>query len=158
MFPRRLSAIVTLYVVTSFAAANTQESWTPEQRQILNATERLSAATAPGGAGAEAYASVLHEDFSRWALGGAKVHDRQSWVEGVGEWFDDGWRVSDRKVDYLEITIRGHIAFSRRIVTETYQGPNNENNSATAALAEVWIRENDKWYLLRVDAHPMDND
>ena len=61
---------------------------------------------------------------------------KQEWVEGVRGWFDDGWRVSDRQAEVLEITIEGPVAYSRRVVTETYIGPDGETSPpATAALA-----------------------
>ena len=124
--------------------------------QVLEAMEQLSAATAPGGAGADAYGAVLAEEFSRWTIGSNKTSGKTDWVEGVREWFDDGWRVSDRKTQILEIRMRDDTAYIRRIVTESYTGPENEQSVSTAALAEVWVRGNDDWLLLFVNVHPMD--
>ena len=130
--------------------------WTPDQREILEAMARLSATTAPDGAGAEAYADVLADDFTRWTLGSDVIDDKKSWVEGVGEWFDDGWRVVDRKVRILGITIDGSRAFVRRIVHETYEGPEGDRSSSRAALAELWVRDGNAWLLYRVDADVLD--
>ncbi len=124
--------------------------------QVLEAMEQLSAATAPGGAGADAYGAVLAEEFSRWTIGSNETSGKADWVEGVREWFDDGWRVSDRKTQILEIRMRDETAYIRRIVTESYTGPENEQSVSTAALAEVWVRGNEGWLLLFVNVHPMD--
>ena len=131
--------------------------WSAEQREILDAIARLSAATAPGGGGADDYAMMLTDDFSRWTIGSDVVNGKPDWVEGVREWFDDGWRVAERQVEGLDITVRGNIAFTRRIVTEAFVGPDGERPApGTAALAEVWVREDAQWQLLRVDARPLD--
>jgi hypothetical protein len=139
------------------SAASSEESWSKEQRQVLAAMQRLSASTAPGGAGPDAYAAVLADGFSRWTVGSDVINDKKTWVEGVREWFDDGWRVSDRKTRNLEIQVGEDQTFVRRIVTETYLGPDKETSSSSAALAEVWVRGSDGWLLLRADVHPMGN-
>ena len=131
--------------------------WSPGQRQILDAIARLSASTAPGGGGADDYATMLTEDFSRWTIGSDALIGKQEWVDGIRGWFDDGWRVSGRQAEVLEMTIEGGTAFSRRIVTETYTGPDGETSPpATAALAEVWRRDGEGWRLQRVTVHSIE--
>lgn len=144
-----------LFLNSQFSWA--QDAWSPEQMQVLEAMEQLSAATAPGGAGADAYGEVLAEDFSRWTVGSTDTTSKNDWVEGVREWFDDGWRVSDREIQILEILMREDTAYIRRIVTETYAGPDEEQSVSTAALAEVWVRGQNGWLLLYVNVHPMDS-
>ena len=130
--------------------------WSPRQREILDAIARLSASTAPGGGGADDYAPMLTEDFSRWTIGSDVLNGKEDWVEGVRSWFDDGWRVSDRQVEVLEITVEGDTAFSRRIVSETYAASDGEiSPPAKAALAEVWRRDGEGWRLKRVTVHPI---
>jgi hypothetical protein len=136
--------------------ASARESLTSDELEVLAAIERLSAATAPGGGGAREYGAVLAEAFSRWTVGSTEIATKEEWVEGIREWFDDGWRVSDRRARRLELRVRGDYAFSRRIVEETYTGPGNERTSSTAALAETWVRGDFGWLLLRVDVRPME--
>ena len=153
---RNISAVLfCLILLAQPAALSSEESWTEEQRQVLAAIERLSASTAPGGAGPDAYAAVLADDFSRWTVGSELINGKQTWVEGLREWFDDGWRVSDRKVRNIEIRVEKDLAFVRRIVTETYLGPEQETSVSSAALAEVWVRREKGWLLYRADVHPM---
>jgi len=131
--------------------------WSPGQRQILDAIAKLSASTAPGGGGADDYAAMLTNDFSRWTIGSDVLSGKQEWVDGIRAWFDDGWRVSDREAEVLEITMEGGTAYSRRIVTETYTGPDGETTpAAKAALAEVWRRDGEGWRLQRVTVHPLE--
>jgi ketosteroid isomerase-like protein len=138
-------------------SVHAQEAWTPAQEEVLEAMEQLSAATAPGGDGADAYGALLAEDFSRWTIGSEKLNRKAAWVAAVREWFDDGWRVTDRETQVLEIHLRGDIAYTRRIVKETYQGPDGESSVSSAARAEVWVHEEAGWLLSRVDVHPMEN-
>jgi ketosteroid isomerase-like protein len=130
--------------------------WSPQQREILDAIAGLSASTAPGGGGADDYASMLTDDFSRWTIGSDVLNGKEDWVDGVRGWFDDGWRVSNRLAEVLEITIDGDTAFSRRIVTETYSSPDGETSPpGKAALAEVWRRDGEGWRLQRVTVRPI---
>jgi ketosteroid isomerase-like protein len=130
--------------------------WSTQQREILDAIARLSASTAPGGGGPDDYATMLTEDFSRWTIGSDVINGKEDWVDGVRGWFDDGWRVSDRQAEVLEITVEGPAAFSRRIVSETYAAPDGETSPpAKAALAEVWRRDGEGWRLQRVTVHPI---
>ena len=118
----------------------------------------LSAATAPGGGGADDYARLLTDDFSRWTIGGEVVEGKETWLEGVRAWFDDGWRVIDRRAEVLEITVEGPVAFSRRIVTESYAGPDGDRPPpARAALSEVWRRDGEGWRLQRVTVRALED-
>ena len=49
----------------------------------------------------------------------------------------------------------GDFAFTRRIVEETYLGPDGDSTNSRAALAETWIRGDGGWLLLRVNADVM---
>lgn len=154
--PLLLTAL-TLFLGLFSSQAWAQDSWTPEQQQVLDTIERLSATTAPAGDGADAYGAILADGFSRWTIGSKLVNDKMAWVEGVREWFDDGWRVSDREVRMVEVHVSGDVAFTRRVVKETYLGPDGDSSVSAAALAEVWVREDNSWLLSRVDVHPMDD-
>lgn len=134
-----------------------QEPLSAAQKEIVKAMEKFSETTAPGGAGAEGYAAFLTEDFSRWTIGSKVTNDKDKWVEGVRAWFDDGWRVSSRETQNLEILVVDNFAFTRRIVTETYLGPEGDSSVSKAALVEIWTFRNKSWLLYRVNVHPMDN-
>ncbi|RMF72912.1 MAG: hypothetical protein D6738_10085 [Acidobacteria bacterium] len=117
----------------------------------------MSAATEPGGGGVEAYAAELAVEYSRWTIGSETLIDRASWLEGIDGWLVEGWRVVERDTRMLEIRILGEYAATRRIVKESYVGPNGERSSSRSALAETWVRAGDGWRLLRVDANPLDD-
>ena len=140
-----------------YSRVQSEESWSPEQSEILMSMQRLSATTASNGTGADAYGEVLAEDFSRWTTGSTVINHKEEWVEGVRSWFDDGWRVIDRNQTVLEITIKGGNAFTRRIVEETYRGPDEEISISKAGLAETWIRSDNIWLLSRVSADVLDS-
>jgi len=156
----RTVACSTLLAVLGGAAARgaAGDKWTAQQLEVLAAMERLSESTAPGGAGADAYGEVLDADFSRWTLGSDTVDGKASWVEGVRAWFDDGWRVVDRRMRILEILVEGDLAHTRRIVEETYAGPAGESSASAAALVEVWRASEAGWRLLRVNVRTLDDD
>lgn len=135
-----------------------QDNWNNEQKQIIETMNMLSATTAPDGKGANAYGSHLSDNFSRWTIGSSITNNKKKWVSGVREWFDDGWRVSNRDQKTLEILIMNDYAHTRRIVSETYLGPKGDTSISKAALAEIWIKKNNKWLLYRVNVHPMVND
>ncbi len=149
-------------LLLSGATALAEPTWDPSQQAVLAAIGRLSASTAPGGGGADAYGAILADDFSRWTVGSTELNDKGSWVDGIRGWFDDGWRVVDRKSTNLEIRVVDRNAYSRRIVEETYQGPDGDRSSATAAVAEVWVNvaasgegEGADWRLFLVNVHPI---
>ncbi|MGB1979186.1 MAG: nuclear transport factor 2 family protein [Flavobacteriaceae bacterium] len=135
-----------------------QDPWSSEQKKLIETMNLLSATTTPGGNGADKYASYLSDDFSRWTVGSSIINNKKKWTEGVREWFDDGWRVSERKQQNIEIRIMGDFAHTRRIVSETYLGPKGDISESKAALAEIWIKENNTWLLYLVNVHPMKND
>lgn len=163
--PKHLSTMIRLphfssiFILLLFLAfeASAQESWSLEQEAVLAAMGRLSASTAPNGGGADEYGHVLAEDFSRWTIGSEVTTFKESWLQGIREWFGDGWRVSDRETQHLQIDVRGDFAFTRRIVKETYLGPDGDTPSSRAALAEVWIRSDNGWLLQYVTVHPLPN-
>jgi len=128
-----------------------QDSWTEEQREVLSSIERLSAATAPGGSGADGYAVILAEGYSRWTTGSKHINGKQDWVDDMRAWFDDGWRVTDREQLVLEVSVKGEFAYTRRIVEETYLGPEGESMVSKSALAETWVRGEDIWLLFRLN-------
>ncbi|MTI20779.1 nuclear transport factor 2 family protein [Fulvivirga sp. RKSG066] len=134
-----------------------QDDWSAEQQEIIAAIHKLSATTAPDGAGADAYGQYLADDFSRWTVGSEMLNNKTDWVEGIREWFNDGWRVSDRQQQILEIDIVGNMAHLRRIVSETYLGPDGDVSSSKAALAEVWAKRDNQWLLYKVNVHPIPN-
>ena len=55
-------------LICSSSRASAQESWTPQQQDVTATIQRLSATTAPDGAGADEY-GALSEEFSRWTVG-----------------------------------------------------------------------------------------
>jgi len=148
---------VLLLLVWPSSQASAQDSWTPDQRGVLAAVGRLSEATAPGGTGADGYGAVLSDEFSRWTTGSSKVTGKQEWVDGIGEWFEDGWRVTDRDQTVLEISVLEEFAFSRRIIEETYLGPDGDATKSRAALSEIWIRGDSGWLLLRANVDVLDS-
>jgi hypothetical protein len=153
----KLEVITIIFSFFSIIAFG-QDKWNSEQKQVIEVMNLLSESTAPEGIGADVYGSYLSDNFSRWTIGSSITNNKEKWVEGVREWFDDGWRVSKRDQQTLEVLIMDDFAHTRRIVSETYLGPKGDTSISKAALAEIWKKKNDKWLLYRVNVHPMAND
>jgi len=152
MMRSKLFIVFILLLLLPFSLVTAKESWTAKQQEVLASMELLSATTAPKGTGADDYAAVLAEGFSRWTTGSSIINSKQTWVDGVRSWFDDGWRVVDRDQEVIEISVVGEYAFTRRIVEETYLGPGGESSVSKAGLAETWVHSEGDWLLLRVNA------
>lgn len=141
-----------LFAIAIVPGAVSAQQWNHNQQAVATAIEELSASTVPGGDGPEGYASMLADDFTRWTLGGDRMSDRDSWVRGIEEWWEDGWRVVEREGEIVDITMTGDMAFVRRTAYERFAGPTGEPGDLTgAALAEVWVRRDGVWRLWRVD-------
>ena len=153
----RLFATLILPILVAWPSM-AQSSWTAEQQEVIRAIGVLSASTSPTGEGADAYGAMLADDFSRWTIASETTSGKEEWVEGIREWFDDGWSVSDRESQYIQIDVRDAYAFVRRNVKETYLGPDGSTSSSNAALAEVWVRRDTGWKLLQVNVHPIPNE
>ncbi|MCX2679808.1 SMP-30/gluconolactonase/LRE family protein [Galbibacter sp. EGI 63066] len=137
---------------------DTQNNWSKQQEEIIETINKFSQTTTPNGKGADAYAGFLTEDFSRWTIGSDSIDNKKSWVEGVRGWFDDGWRVSNRGQQIISIDIEDNEAFTRRIVSETYTGPDGEQSTSKAGISEVWVDKNGKWLLYRVTVKTLTNE
>lgn len=148
------TASLLLYFTT---ICNGQESYTRDKKAILSVMNNLFETTAPGGKGAKAYGSFLADDFSRWTIGSTVVNDKKEWLNGIKDWFNDGWRVTDRDQQIIEILVLNDIAHTRRIVTESYLGPEGEKSTSKAALVEIWVFRNDNWVLYRVNVQSINN-
>ena len=131
------------------------QTWSDHQQDVISSIKRLSASTAPNGGGADAYGEMLTDDFTRWTVGSSIINNKTDWVEDMREWFDAGWRVTDREVEFVEIAVNNGAAFTRRNVTETYLGPDGETSTSKAAVAETWLKINGTWMLFRANVHPI---
>lgn len=148
--------IFSILIFSISLASIAQDKWTSSQKEVLSAMQGLSETTAPDGMGAEAYGTFLTEDFSRWTIGSKETTNKENWVAGVVEWFEDDWRVTERQQQEFEILIYNDWAHTRRIVTETYLGPDGDTSVSKAALAEIWVKRDGRWLLFRVNVHPME--
>ena len=53
--------------------------------------------------------------------------------------------------------MKSEFAFTRRIVEETYLGPDDDSSVSKAALAETWVRGDGGWLLYLVSVVVLDN-
>ncbi|QNL21261.1 DUF4440 domain-containing protein [Hyphobacterium sp. CCMP332] len=150
---KKNSALIFLCFYCSMIQA--QEPWNSDHKEIIKTIENFSESTSVNGKGANAYASFLSEDFTRWTIGSDVINNKVMWVEGIRDWFDEGWRVSDRSQQFIEINIANGLGHVRRIVTETYLGPDGSTSSSKAALVETWKKENEQWLLYRTNVQPI---
>ena len=76
-----------------------------ETERVMEAIAILSESTETDGGGPEVYAGMLCPGFSRWTLGSVQISDRDSWLNGVRGWWEDGWRVSERETEWIQVTL-----------------------------------------------------
>ncbi|NNF08305.1 MAG: nuclear transport factor 2 family protein, partial [Candidatus Eisenbacteria bacterium] len=122
-----------------------------EADHLLAASSALSATTTVDGAGPEAYAKLLHEDFSRWTAGGDMM-TREAMIQGLREWWDAGMRVADSETEILFIKVVGDVGILRKKTTENYIDASKEAvGSFTGFASMVWKRGEAGWKLLSLD-------
>jgi hypothetical protein len=132
----------------------TESAVITEKEQLKSRMYQLSNTMKKGGSGGQGYAELLMPNFTRWTVGSEIINNKSKWVKGINDWFDSGWRVSESHNDILEIRIFTNLAFTRRIVTETYLGPNNEKNIYRTGVVETWLKEQGNWFLLNASVTP----
>jgi len=151
-------SLATFLLVFSFSFTSSilysQDDTKTKKTELLKAMEEFSATTSINGKGAESYGSFLSNEFSRWTLGDSTMTNKKEIVVSVHGWFQEGWRVIDRKFENIEILVKDNYAFTRRIAHETYEGPSGDNSFSTASLTEIWQKKDGKWLLLRVNVDP----
>ena len=151
----KLKHILLLLIIPIATFSWGQEKTAKDYDGVIKAMEGLSAATAPGGGGVEAYGAILAEDFTRWTIGEEKLYTKEEWLKGLKSWFDHSMSVVDRKMEYMEMDLQGDVAFTRRIVTETQADEFDKESSYKSALSEVWVKRKGAWLLLRADVTSM---
>jgi len=127
------------------------QDWNVDQLAVIAAIDALSETTSLEGRGGEAYGDLLAEGFTRWTVGEASITGRTALIESIHEWWDDGWRVADRRSRIVELTVFGDMAVTRRLVYERYLGPDGESSESNSAVGEVWVRKEGRWRLFRAD-------
>ncbi len=66
--------------------------------------------------------------------------------------------MASRESRMLDSTILGDRAFTQRIVTETYRGPDGEvSGPSTFGLEETWQHVDGNWLLQRSMVYPIDD-
>jgi hypothetical protein len=128
---------------------------TEDHKSIKAVMKRIAQSTSSDGLGADEYGKYLHAEFTRWSMKDSEEINKTDFIESVREWFDEGWRVPTREAQIVSFKVIGDMAFSRRIVTETYSGPDGESGSSKSALSETWKKENNNWLLFSVEVVPI---
>jgi len=144
----------TLFFLISSSAQASNQEFRSEEQAIVSQMTALSASMKKNGSGGNGYALILAPEYARWTIGSETINDRETWLQGIHDWFNGGWRIADSKNNILEITVHGEFAFVRRIATETYAGPNGEDQIFQSGVVEVWTKKNDQWLLLQASISP----
>jgi hypothetical protein len=147
-------ALSTLFFLISYASQASGQDFSSEEQAIVAQMSALSASMQENGSGGSGYALILAPEYTRWTTGSETISDRETWLRGIHDWFNGGWRVADSKNNILEITVHGEFAFVRRIATETYAGPNGEDQIFQSGVVEVWVKKDDQWLLLQASISP----
>ncbi len=112
----------------------------------------LSASTLVDGAGWQAYESVLHPAYSRWAMG--EVYEgRQKFIDSLKEWWEYGMRVSSRDIELVGVDIADDFAVIRFKTTESFVGPDGPTEGFSGYVSNIWIRDNGDWKLFAAEIY-----
>jgi hypothetical protein len=146
-------SLLLMVFISSSTHAN-EINFIDEEKNIKARMWELSETMKNGGSGASGYSQVLAPNYTRWTVGSEKINDKTNWMKGIQDWFDSGWRVTESNNNILEIDVVETHAFVRRVVSETYVGPNGENEIYQTGVAEIWVKNDDYWFLFRASVAP----
>ena len=125
-----------------------------DEQTLLETADALSATTLREGAGWDAYAGFLHEDFTRWSAG-RDVLDRTQTVEMIRGWWEGGNRTATSETQLISLRVSQTTGVIRRKFHERFcdqQG--NETGSFDGYVTQVWIRMGQEWKLLAATIQP----
>lgn len=119
-----------------------------DEQQLLAAAQRLSETTKSGGAGWEAYAQFLHDDFTRWSAQ-QPMMDRAQTVGAIQSWWEGGNRVDKSEENLISTQLAGETGVLRRKFTEWYiDQDGNDAGKFSGYVTQVWVRAGETWLLL----------
>ncbi len=153
-----LLAILMLIAMSHSAVAQQPPDSSPQhsadEQTLLEVADGFSATTSKGGAGWEAYAEFLHDDFTRWTPG-RDVWDRAKTIELIRSWWEAGNRMAKSETELISLRVRDHTGVIRRKFSETYVDQENKDaGSFTGFVTQVWIRDGKSWKLLAATIQP----
>lgn len=138
---------------TAFAQAEANPQ-IPDER-LRERADTLSESTLVGGDGWAVYEEILHSDYSRWAMG--EIYEgREKFVRSLEEWWNYGMRVETRDIELIGVDMANDVAIVRFITTESFVGPDGPTPGFSGYVTNVWVRENDEWYLLSAEISSLD--
>lgn len=143
-----LIACATLLIAAPVAA--TDETAQHSEAELRATMAAYAQTLTPDGAGPEAYASYLADDYSRWAIGG-DILTRAELVSAVEDWHAAGNRVTRRESDILELSIVGDYAFVRSHFVETFENGDGPTGEFRGFVAATWRAAPGGWRLVRSD-------
>lgn len=112
--------------------------------------DELSASTLVDGAGWEVYERILHEDYSRWAMG--EVYEgREKFVRSLEQWWNYGMRVASRDIELVGVDMSEDLAIVRFKTTETFVGPDGPADGFSGYVSNIWVKEDGDWKLLSAE-------
>ena len=148
----KIILFLAIFVATTIQISS--QGFGQEESAIIDQMNALSASMKRDGSGGKAYAAILSPDYSRWTLGSTLINDRATWLKGINDWFNSGWRIAESENNIIEIKVYGDYAFVRRVATETYAGPNGENQVFQSGVVEIWNKKDKIWLLLQASISP----
>ena len=140
--------IAVTFISFSFSAAFAGPEIT--DKQLQKRTEELAASTLVGGDGWQVYEEILHNDYSRWAMG--EIYEgREKFVRSLEDWWDYGMRVSSREIEMIGVDMADDIAVIRFITTEAFVGPDGDVPGFSGYVTNIWVNAEGDWKLLTAE-------
>lgn len=146
---RTLCAACALILASACAPAAS----TPTEASLRNALAAFDATTQIDGGGPDAYAALLHSEFTFWSVPGDSVTPREDLIAGLREWWESGNRVGADETAIVDIRISQDLAIVRLATEERFVDLEGAaTGEFSGHVVQVWVHEGGGWRLLSATA------
>ncbi|MCZ6597420.1 MAG: DUF4440 domain-containing protein [Planctomycetota bacterium] len=133
---------------------DTEPAVDEKAEKLRRAVEALSHSMSTEGAGPEAYAELLRDDFTRWFVG-RQIVEKEELVESLETWWKDGNRVAENRSRIVALDLSESVGIVRLEASESFVDQDGAGAGAFEGFVDqVWILRDERWKLLAANIAP----